>query len=85
MIFNINDSVKVKLNAQGVAIIEALHNEIYKMVKSPRPFHLPMVDEEGYTRFQLWDLMEIFGPHVGLGRICPFDTNIMIPEKKGER
>ena len=35
-------------------------------------------DEEGYTSFQLWDLMNIFGPYLTLGTDIPFETDIIL-------
>ena len=88
MIFNINDYVKVKLNSAGITILENLHNELNKLVKNLKPFKIPEVDSDGYTKFQLWELMEKFGPHVGLGKYNPFYYEIFIPdneEKKNEK
>ncbi len=36
--------------------------------------------ENGYVRFQLWDLMYKLGKYCGLGADPPFDTVILIDE-----
>ena len=33
----------------------------------------PEVDEEGFTKFQLWELMSIYGPHLRMGCNVPFE------------
>ena len=80
MQFNVNDSVRVKLNDRGVKILRERHDELRKRLPSVGNFTLPAVDENGWSKFQLWDLMRIFGPHISLGMVTPFDTTIEIPE-----
>ena len=83
--FNINDYVKVKLTEKGKYIydhrydetnIELLKREITPIV----PIKLEY-DEEGYTEFQLWHLMEIYGKYLFNGCDIPFETTIKF--KKG--
>lgn len=89
MKFNVNCSVKVKLTELGEAILEERYDKLDEFIKSRNgkgleyPF-LVLKDKNGYTKFQLWDLMETFGPYVGLGRELPFETEIEIPEKHNE-
>jgi repressor LexA len=80
MRFNINETVRVKLNEDGLRILEARHTELYQHIGLDRPFAPPQVDDEGYSRFQLWTLMREFGPHIRMGMKPPFDTTIDIPD-----
>ena len=41
---------------------------------------LPKVDENGYTEFQLWHFMELYGKHIGMCKpnvIEPLDIVIV--------
>lgn len=83
MYININDKVKVKLTEHGKHIYKHQFDELNERIKrnggKPIKLDLPEADADGYTTFQLWCLMEIFGPHMHMGRPIPFDTEIMIP------
>ena len=70
--FNINNYVKVKLNRRGIKIyIESLKNV-------PREYWiLPETDENGYSMFQCWKLMEVFGEHM-FSFSLPFSCNVLI-------
>ena len=81
--FNINDDVRVKLTPRG--------REIYKNYCRKMVSYSPTIepgfsrqlkkDKDGYTTWQLWYLMQIFGTHIGQGLDNCFDTNILIDEK----
>lgn len=82
---NINDIVKVKLTDLGVSILLEKHNDFNdfmweKGIRRASEFKEFEVkrDEEGYTSFQLWDLMNIFGPYLTLGTDIPFETDIIL-------
>jgi hypothetical protein len=68
--FNINDFVKVRLTDYGRDILR-------QKLDSRHSFE--QVDAQGYTRFKLWELMNIFGLHIynGAMRQC-FDANIVL-------
>jgi len=71
--FNINQTVCVKLTSHGKQIlkdIDASRNLPARYTKMPNESLL------GYSEWQLWDLMQTFGPHVGLGLPEPFETAI---------
>lgn len=80
--FNINNHVKVKLTEEGLKILESQYNE--KLIKYPGidqvigPFEAPQVDEEGYSQFFLFELMEIFGDYVRGSDVMPFEKDIKI-------
>jgi hypothetical protein len=62
MLFNINHDVKVQLTSHGRNIL-AQTNACYVTTLS-----------DGWYRFQLWQLMSIFGPHLGNGSGPPFEN-----------
>jgi len=80
--FNINDSVKVKLTDLGKEIYYHQHNEIneYYGKEMIKP-KMPEVDEDGYTSFQMWCLMGIYGKHISIGFNQPFETNIILEDE----
>ncbi len=75
---NMNDTVRVRLNEAGLAILRNAHDELYTRIGTPRPFVPPKVDAEGYSKTQLWSLMQDFGQHIHLGCIVPFETTILL-------
>jgi len=73
--FNINDYVKVKLTDYGREKYREFWNKFgLKALKLKE-------DENGYTSFQMWDLMQVFGSHMRLGGRNCFDLDIVIEEK----
>lgn len=80
MKLNINDYVKVKLTAHGKAILKQQHKEfVAAYPKIGYKFNLPE-ETDGWSRWQLWSLMETFGSSMGLGCKMPFETIIDIVE-----
>lgn len=76
---NINSTVKVKLTETGKQILKQEHEKSFG-VNSPKfPFILNE-DIFGYSEFQLWDLMEKFGPHDGLCKPMCYQTEILIAD-----
>jgi hypothetical protein len=83
--FNINHQVKVKVTDYGYeAWLE--HENRFVMYSSTYPITTieelkAKVDTDGYTTFQMWDMMAIFGPKMSMGFKIPIDTNvILLPE-----
>ena len=69
MIINLNDFIKVKLNDRGKDIFYHRFDEIIEQF--PRiglEPHMPKVDENGYTMFQIWEFMELYGVHIGMAK-----------------
>jgi len=82
MNFNINETVRVKLNGFGFAILENRYDELMAGIpKFSRKFEPPKVDATGHSKFQMWDLMSTFGTYMALGGQQPFDSRIIIPIK----
>ena len=74
--FNINNHVYVQLTDVGVSILKKRHDELQKCCPTFHDFHLPKVDKDGWTKYQLHDLMNTFGNAVSLGYEIPFYTKI---------
>ena len=86
---NISELVKVKLTEEGIRILENRHNNLLNQYsdkpevrKTLGEFKMPEVDENGYSSFQLWELMNIFGSYMYNGNPkFPFETTIGIPDE----
>lgn len=64
---NLNEWIKVKLTDWGKEIYYHQYDRINQIagrkVCEPR---FPKVDGNGYTKFQLWCFIELYGEHMGL-------------------
>ena len=64
---NLNEWIKVKLTDWGKEIYYHQYDKINhiagKEICKPK---FPKEDENGYTKFQLWDFMELYGEYIGL-------------------
>lgn len=78
--FNINGHVRVQLTDHGRAILKASHDKLFGEIGllEKYPFTPPKEDEGGWSDFQMWDLMQSFGPHIGMTRENCFETTIEI-------
>lgn len=67
MRLNLNDSIRVKLTDLGKDIYyhqyDRLNTAFGREVCKPS---YPKVDEDGYTTFQLWCFMELYGVYMGM-------------------
>jgi len=70
--FDINYKVRVKLNPWGRGIYMD-HYAKYGVECEP-----PERDSDGWSEFQLWNLMEVYGPHMTIGMKVPFETEIAL-------
>ncbi len=85
MTINLNEFVKVKLKDHGKAIFYHQFDDLNMFInvqggKTIEP-RMPEVDADGYTSIQLWELMKIFGPHIGMGMPTPFENNAVVIEE----
>jgi len=68
MTINLNDFIKVKLTDWGKEIYYHQYDEVnsfwQKEVIKPS---FPKVDEDGYTSFQLWHFMNLYGNYIDMG------------------
>ena len=90
MRLNLNDNIKVKLTEHGKDIYYHQHDRTNAFLGRElcKPSY-PKVDEDGYTTFQLWCFMELYGVHMGMtlpNVIEPldivFDEPTIEPERK---
>lgn len=71
--FNINDYVKVKLTPYGIRYYIDYHRKLgIEEIKPPEP------DQDGYSKFQLHNLMNIYGSEMYLSNELVFEMNILI-------
>lgn len=82
---NLNDSVKVKLTPLGAEIYFHQFDELNKVLsakgaKLVTP-HMTKIDEDGYTSFQLWDFIHLYGEYINIGNQNVItDMNFYIPD-----
>lgn len=76
--FNINDYVLVKLTDVGRKI-HLEYSGSFHLERYGIEYTAPEVDGYGYSKFQLWELMHIFGNNCYNGCDLPFETTILIP------
>ena len=75
---NLNLYIKVKLNDYG----KKIHRDYWKDICSDT--HIPYkleIDEEGYSSFQIYDFMYIFGEHAYMGAKPFLETNDILIER----
>lgn len=77
---NLNDWVRVRLTDYGREVIREQNREWTK--KTGHEFTGPEEDDDGWTRWQLWSLIERFAGHVTMGGVMPYETGIKI-ERRG--
>lgn len=76
---NINETVKVKLNDHGRKILRSNHDQFVKDCPSyTHKYQEPKTDDDGYSRFQIHELMNAFGNHMVNGCKMPFHCEIVI-------
>lgn len=68
--FNINHNVFIKVTPRGKRIYE---DNFIALGLKPTPLK---VDENGWTKMQLWEVMQYFGVHCYHGCEVPFETVI---------
>jgi len=80
MKFNINEKVRVKLTEHGKALHREYHAKFLAHLGQKAPDYTPpKEDAEGWSEWQLWVLMQEFGPHMGLGFRTVIETEIEVP------
>ncbi len=80
--FNINDYVCIKLTDYGRECLrqnwEALNKQTLGKLAQVAPYQPKTEDKDGWSKWQLWNLMEELGPHISLGGRMPFEANIQL-------
>ncbi len=82
--FNINENVKVKLTDYGREELLKSSENFRKMFPQVKleyklEYKLPKEDKDGYSTWQLWDLMHQLGHLCIMGCKPPFETTMKIP------
>ena len=64
---NLNETIKVKLTPYGAEIYYKQFDELNKQYGREicKPL-MPRIDKDGYTEFQLWHFIELYGQHIGV-------------------
>jgi len=77
---NLNEEIKVKLTDHGKDIyyhrFDHLKNAYSRLLCEPAAY--PIVDDDGYTSFQLWVFIELYGPHMGMTLPPVIENNTII-------
>ena len=87
---NLNDIVKVKLTDYGKEIYYHRHDGLIECMRyhgiestTIKP-SFPKEDDEGKSKFQLWDFIELYGEHIGMGKsnvIEPLDIEVEVSDE----
>jgi hypothetical protein len=75
---NVNYYIWVKLTKEGREIYYEHHKDIYPMLLRAGYGIPAIVEEDGWSKFQMWDFMQIFGSHIHMGICGPMETQIEI-------
>ena len=64
---NLNETIKAKLTPYGAEIyykqFDELNKQYGRQICKPQ---MPRIDKDGYTEFQLWHFIELYGQHIGM-------------------
>lgn len=82
---NLNSIVKVKLTPKGAEIyyhrFDNLNKQLRLNNKEEIGQQMPKIDNDGFTDFVLWQLFELYGNHIGMGKENVFsDVSIYIDD-----
>lgn len=78
MEFNINEYVAVRLTDEGRAEHKRQHDELNAQFTKKLDYRPPKEDEEGWSKWQAWVLINTFGHMVDMGSMPPFETTIRV-------
>lgn len=78
--YNINNYVLVKLTSYGLDIMRRARESFVSRYPSVQ-WTEPAPDAEGYVRFQMWELMQLFGEHIRMGGPVPFETEVRLERR----
>lgn len=78
--FNVNMNVRVKLTECGRRLHRENHDALYRNTGvEPSHYRAPKEDAEGWSTWQLWDLMHEFGKSLWNGsKDIPFMLSIQL-------
>lgn len=75
---NINQYIWIKLTKEGKAFHYKRHIEWEEFLGNKWEYKPPKEDEKGWSKWQMHEVMHIFGPLIRAGRKLPFETEIQI-------
>ena len=81
MEFNINNKVRVKLTQHGKNMLSYDHMKLYADFRVTPDYDPPVEDENGWSEWQMWELMSPFGKYLSNGGDMPFEPTIEIVER----
>lgn len=79
-VLNVNDMVRVKLTDYGRAVHAKDHANFRINAGVNRSYMPPKEDAEGWSEWQLWVLMQAFGPYIATGFTGCFEADIEVVE-----
>ncbi len=65
--FNINEPIFIKLEKDGLEAYRKYYENLFSGTNYKDYQTVPKKDKFGYSRFQLWEFMQIFGKMMGMG------------------
>lgn len=81
MQININQFVKIKLTPTGRRYLVEKHNQVYGRLVTSHPYRPITEDDQGYSRWQLWELFGTFGELMQYPTMNPpFEPNIEVED-----
>lgn len=81
--FNLNDYIKVKLTEMGLKIHRARYDSLWAIGQQPFfEYQPPTIDENGWSEWQAWEFMQIFGAHFSNGFNNPCIIKIYFEERE---
>ena len=73
--FNLNETVRVKLTPLGRTLHQDRWNALFKDVLDRFPYMPVKEDKDGYSEWQLWDLMDCMASTLHMGALPAFERN----------
>ena len=81
--FNVNSFMKVKLTDRGKDVYYHRWDELNKFYgKEVIKPEYPKMDEDGFSTFQWWEFMNIFGPFMENGMDIVIEKNYVYIDEK---
>ena len=81
MAFNVNDLVWIKLTGAGRDILAKRESEFNRLYMPSKGGWFPKSDADGWSKWQLWQVMSEFGADCFNGCKVPFETTILLDAK----
>jgi hypothetical protein len=80
--FNLNQAVYIRLTDNGRLFLKQKHDQIFSGSRLSYEYLPPREDDNGWSQWQLWNLMNVFGDQFYWGNFQPnlFDLTIRFNE-----